>query len=625
MRMRGRSLTVVAVIASAVLYGAPARALEPAPTSTTTTTLPAPPPSVLPPAPAVAAAVKGHLLDVTASAKPVSAWAAADLSSLESAASIVGAASVAPDPHGGIVVAGRTPAGHVLVFTSGAKPGSWTELDATTLATAPIAAGTPAVVVDPAGVTRVFFRTTNGDLDEAENDRKATDPWFASDLTTLTAATEGAKIAGNPTVLAAPGYPTAVYARAVGGDLVSYTLTATPGHPWYFVDVSALAEGPPIQGVPAAVPAPDGFGLTAVYCVSANGDLIEFTNDDAGYHLWSVRDVSATLKLGTVSSSPTALAGLPTEVATVTTLGHLVVVSVPTVSLVGATFQDLSSFVRQRVEPSRTASIAAAKSGYVVAAVTPTSHLVTFVVASATATTAKLSDVTMQAKTEQLAGGDPVAADVDGVTNLLVPSGGYLALIPRIVVTAVSQDQHHAKIEDTPHGSDCNPYTASYDRGSTTGCAPGTAAEEWCSDFSEWVWQNAGVDVTGIDAASKTFVTWGRARGQFLQGINAKPAVGDAVVWGVLNPLWGAHVGIVIGVKGKEIDVVAGNSGTISGASAVWDSGYFVPSSMTAQGDPIIGYVSPVPLPANELPVTPSQWPRTGAWPDVQGSGSITG
>jgi hypothetical protein len=208
---------------------------------------------------------------------------------------------------------------------------------------------------------------------------------------------------------------------------------------------------------------------------------------------------------------------------------------------------------------------------------------------------------------------------------VFMASAGFIGLIPRIVLAAESQDQYHAKIEDTPPGSDCNPFTASFGRGTTSGCAPGTASEEWCSDFAQWVWENSGVDTSGITGASKTFVLWGRTRHQFLQGIKQVPAVGDAVVWGVLNPLWGAHVGIVVAVSGSKIDVVSGNSGNLSTASAVWRSGLFTPASQTAQGDPIIGYVSPIALPASSIPVPPSSWPRGSEWPVVQGTGSVTG
>jgi hypothetical protein len=582
------------------------------------------------------AVVTGHLLDIAASSKPVSAWASTDLSAIESAASVMGAVSTAVTGTGVVLVAGRTTADHVVLFSSSASGRTWTAGDLTVRARAPLAAGSPSVVVS-AGVVRVFYRTAAGDLEEVENDRKNADPWFASSLTALTASTDGALLTSDPSAVAPAGYPIAVYARATTGDLVSFTLTSTRAHPWYYVDITALSHGPQLTGTPTAVPAPDGFGLTAVYARTTTGHLVEFTDDDVGYHLWSVRDVSVALGLPTVSASPTSLAGMPTEVASVTATGHVVVASIPSVSLVGATYADVSALVRQRVAPGRTVSIAPSKAGYVVAGVTAASHVVVFSVpspsttpqsaASVTAASAppapSVADVTMQPLTEQFARSDPTAVDVHGVVHVYVSSGGFLGLIARIVLAAASQDQFHARVEDTPAGSDCNPFTASFGRGSTSGCATGTAAEQWCSDFAQWVWQTSGINTSGISGAAKTFVTWGRSHGRFLQGINQKPAVGDAVVWGVLNPLWGAHVGIVVGVRGRLIDVVSGNSGPLAVASSVWDSGYFLPSSQAAQGDPIIGYTSPVALPASAKS-TPSAWPRTAAWPVVQGTGSVT-
>lgn len=632
MNARVARLCVPVLVGVAVLWSAPAQARPLA--------APVGPAIVEPAGPFVMpklGPVAGHLLDIAASTKSVSPWASTDLSSLESTASVLGAVSTASTSKGVVLVAGRTTANHVELFTSSTNGRTWSAGDLTALARAPAAVGSPSIVCS-AGVVHVFFRTVTGALEDIENARHAaTDPWAASSITALTASTDGASIAGEPSAVATPGYAVVVYARSITGDLVSFTLTSTPAHPWYYVDVSALALGTPIAGTPIAVPAPDGFGLTAVYALTASGHLVEFTNDDVGYHLWSVRDVSDALGLPTLDSSPTALAGLPTEVATVTTTGHLLVATIPSVSLVGASFADVSAVVRQKVEHRRTVSIAASKTGYVVAGVTAVRHVVVFTVPSPSSLqtgkaalvtasavlTPSVSDLTMQPMTEQLANSDPSAIELDGVVNVFATSGGFLGLVPRIVLAAESQDQLHAKIQDTPAGSNCNPFTASFGRGSTSGCAPGTASEEWCSDFSQWVWETAGINTSGITGASKTFVTWGRSHGRFLQGMNKKPAVGDAVVWGVLNPLWGAHVGIVVGVKGKLIDVVAGNAGPLTLASAVWDSGWFLPSSQSAQGDPIIGYTSPVALPQSHTQ-TPSAWPRTGAWPVVQGSGTVT-
>ena len=589
---------------------------HPATSASSTVTLATPP---------TPGSVRGHLLAIGWSSSPVSTWSSTDLTKLESATAIVGNISVAQAPNGAVEVAGRTSSGELDLFTSSKDSKSWSVTDVTTLAQAPTAVGDPSAVVDGSSVTRVFFRTATGHLDEVENDgHTASDPWFASDLTELTSPTLSPTISGNPTAMAAPGYATSVYARATDGDLVGFTLTSFRLHPWYYEDVSALSLGPSIQGSPAVVPAPDGFGLTAVYAVSTGDRLVEFTDDDSGFHLWSARDVTAALHLPPVASSPTALAGVPTEIATATTAGHALVITVPTVSLAGASVQDVSGMAKQRIAPASTVSIAPGDApGYVVAAMTSARHVVVFEVASTTAKTATASDVTMQPLTEQLAGDTPVALDLGGVTQVFVTSAGFVGLAARIVLAAEAEDQFHAGVVDTPASSNCNPFTASFDRGSTSGCPAGTASEEWCSDFSEWVWSVSGINTTGIDGASKTFVTWGQARHQFLKGITTRAQVGDAVVWGTLSPLWGAHVGLVVGVRGNEIDVVSGNAGYVH-TSGVWDSGYFVPSSMTAQGDPIIGYVSPVPLTSSTPASSPAQWPRTGSWPLVQGSGIVT-
>jgi hypothetical protein len=531
------------------------------------------------------------------STRKISAWSTTDLTKLESAAVIVGNVSVAQAPNGAVEVAGRTSGGDLDLFESLQGSSKWSVSDVTTLANAPAAVGNPSVVVDGSSVTRVFFRTAAGHLDEVENDgHTAVDPWFSSDLTELTSPTLSPTISGDPIAMAARDYATAVYARATNGDLVGFTLTSFRLHPWYYLNISALSLGPSITGTPAVVPAPNGLGLTTVYASTSTDQLVEFTDDDAGFHLWSVRNVTTELGLPPIGSSPTALAGLPTKVVAATTGGHLLVVSVPAPSLSGASVQDLSKMARQLVAPSSAVSIASGEPGVVVAATTSAHHVVVFDVASTTAKTATASDATMQLLTEQIAGDSPVVVDVGGATEVFVTSGGSIGLIARIVLAAEAEDQNHAQVVDTPANSNCNPFTASFDRGTTAGCPAGTASEEWCSDFSDWVWTVSGVITTDIDGASKSFVTWGEARDQFLKGINATPKVGDAVVWGTLNPLWGSHVGIVIGVAPGEIDVVSGNSGGYVHTSGVWNSGYFVPSSQSAQGDPIIGYVSPVPL-----------------------------
>lgn len=550
------------------------------------------------PTPPVVHPSRGDLLAVVPVSSRVSTWAASDLTSLASAAPLAGNVAVAQGPVGQLEVVGRTATGEVELFISGSGTRDFTESDVTQLADAPPAAGEPTIVVDPRGVTHVFYRTGTGDLEELENDRHTTsDPWFSSDLSSLTSSTLSPTITGNPVALATPGAPLQVFARAAGGALADFTLTTIPLHPWYYEDVSALAGAPPIVGVPAVAPAPDGFGLTCAYATSATGSLLEFCNDDANLRLWSMRDVSEAASLPAIASGPSVLASDPLEVAVTSAAGHLLVVGVGADDLAGTSVRDLSGTVRQRLVATATPSICRSGAGYAVVGESLSEHLEVFKVSTfARSATVSVSDATMQLETEQVAGDFPVAVEVGSAPDVFVASGGFIGLPARIVLAAASQDQLHAAVIDTPADTNCNPFTAAFDRGTTSGCSPGTAQEEWCSDFADWVWTVAGVQTTGIDGASASFVTWGRARQQFLQGINQVPAVGDAVVWGVLNPLWGAHVGIVVGVRGREIDVVSGNSGGYANTSGVWDSGYFAPSSQTAQGDPIIGYVSPVAL-----------------------------
>jgi hypothetical protein len=197
-------------------------------------------------------------------------------------------------------------------------------------------------------------------------------------------------------------------------------------------------------------------------------------------------------------------------------------------------------------------------------------------------------------------GGNPGAsfsANPDGSISIRSASGQVLwAQVTsagpagdRIATIARSQDQLHKKVQETPMGSNCDPYTASWGRGVTGGCPAGTAAEAWCSDFAQWVWQGAGMQTTGITGWSYTFVTWGQAHGTFRAGPTASPKVGDAVVWGSMAQQYGQHVGLVVAVQGSKIEVVSGNSG-----DAVQDSGFFDPSTSSIGGYPIVGYSSPL-------------------------------
>ena len=181
--------------------------------------------------------------------------------------------------------------------------------------------------------------------------------------------------------------------------------------------------------------------------------------------------------------------------------------------------------------------------------------------------------------------------------SLFWNAGGSLA--SHIVSLAMSQDQFHAAVQADPFSSNCNPYTAVLGRtaASSWGCpfARGPyggvqyLAEDWCSDFAQWVWQASGANVSDVSAWSFNFIVNGENLGTFQPGATNDPQPGDAVVWGDMAAGYGQHVGIVSAVSGSQISMISGNWG-----DEVADSGFFNPATYTVEGYPILGYIRPV-------------------------------
>jgi len=117
----------------------------------------------------------------------------------------------------------------------------------------------------------------------------------------------------------------------------------------------------------------------------------------------------------------------------------------------------------------------------------------------------------------------------------------------------------------TSFGFDCNPYTTLVGQSGTTPQCPKvsdshrpwfsnvqTHNEEWCADFTKWVWEKAGVknDLGTLTPYSGSFLAWGQQQGEHLSSDPGHPQVGDAVVIAVpgANPP-DQHVGIVASVN----------------------------------------------------------------------------
>lgn len=517
----------------------------------------------------------------------------------------------------------------------------WNAYDQTVNAVGPSITGRPSAVLNGASVY-VFARGANGDLTEFANDSAHGQLWNAYDVSGLSA---GPAIVGDPSALLLTPTSFAVFAEAAGGDLVQFS--GTPGSPsWSFTDLSKATFGAQVAGDPS--PLVVGTSLD-VFASSAAGHLIEFSGTPGG-HAWTSTDLTQVAAAPTLAADPFAVlygsgaihvygtatnadlieyvndgaAGrgwnaynLTTGAAGATTGGR------PSAVVYGTTVHvyarsaggDLTEFVNDgqhgRLWNSydlTKASGGPAMVGDPSAILYGTSEVQVYAQSTTSDLTAFINDGAGgrlwnsydQSKYSGglMAGGDPDPV-VYGTTVHVYAAGPPPAkAIQQIVALAEGADQYNAAVVETPQGSNCNPYTAYFGRGTTTGCAPGTASEEWCSDFADWVWTAAGIPTSGINGWSFTFIGWGQSHsGAWQQGNDNNPQAGDAVIWGDLASSYGVHVGLVVGVSQGLIDVVAGNSGPVvdpqGDVVAVWESGYFDPTTSTVAGYPIIGYVSP--------------------------------
>ena len=99
----------------------------------------------------------------------------------------------------------------------------------------------------------------------------------------------GPTIAGRPSPIEY-GITVHVYARAANGDLMEF-INDDAGHRlWNSYDLTQITQGPTFAADPDAT----FYGRSVhVYGEAPNGDLIEYVNDDAGGRLWNSYDLTA--------------------------------------------------------------------------------------------------------------------------------------------------------------------------------------------------------------------------------------------------------------------------------------------------------------------------------------------
>jgi|HubBroStandDraft_1064217.scaffolds.fasta_scaffold12002_3 hypothetical protein len=193
-----------------------------------------------------------------------------------------------------------------------------------------------------------------------------------------------------------------------------------------------------------------------------------------------------------------------------------------------------------------------------------------------------------------------VVAMVAGV--IVIVSGAVPALASQvgdsaaqIALSQLGPNMSAGNVEN-PMGSGCNKYTGAL-YGASSGCASGYGNKgdygfAWCADFAEWVWQQAGANISGLNSDAYSFYAYGVANGTWhAAGSGYTPQPGDAVVYGLNTSTdYAAHVGIVASAPG----VVQGNwwynyPSSPQEWGVAWDA-----NGMDVDA-PIAGYVTPLP------------------------------
>ena len=133
---------------------------------------------------------------------------------------------------------------------------------------------------------------------------------------------------------------------------------------------------------------------------------------------------------------------------------------------------------------------------------------------------------------------------------------------------------------------DCDPYSTMVGAASpnSDGCGADVTHsvenqnEEWCSDFSKWVWEQAGVtaDLDTLDAAAGSFYAWGLAQGENPMADSGTAEPGDAVVFypsGTITSSTSAdHVGLISSVNSNgSLDMVNGDFLGSTGITVEYD------------------------------------------------------
>ena len=156
-----------------------------------------------------------------------------------------------------------------------------------------------------------------------------------------------------------------------------------------------------------------------------------------------------------------------------------------------------------------------------------------------------------------------------GPTPAPLPTGGNVS---RSAIASIALGQYGV----TGSGDYCNPYGP---------------CEYWCADFAKWVWGQAGVPTSGLNAGAISFYWWGVSHGTLEPAGVARQ--GDAIVFAT-NTSSADHVALVAGVTSSGlVQEIGGDQGGKPGRVSEWPA---MTLSQLADyyGAPVLAVISPI-------------------------------
>ena len=233
-------------------------------------------------------------------------WNSYSLTQAAGGPSILGAPSAVVDgPGGAINVFGEAAGSDLVEYVNDDQNGRiWNAYDLSAAAGAGPVSGTPATLYDAAQkLLHVYVRGSNGDLMEYVNDQLNARIWNAYDLSAD--AGGGGPVGESPDVVYAQN-SIEVFVPAANGDLIEYVNDNLNGRVWNDYDLSIAAGNGPVSGTPSALYHPTQ-GLLHVYVRGSNGDLMEYVNDLQNGRQWNAYDLSVAGGGGPIANNPDVL------------------------------------------------------------------------------------------------------------------------------------------------------------------------------------------------------------------------------------------------------------------------------------------------------------------------------